>query len=46
MMNCGYDPDPSGFYETPPVAPQMWHSYHIRRRSDRVQIIAALTYRN
>ncbi len=22
MMNCGYDPDPSGFYETPPIAPQ------------------------
>ena len=29
MMNCGYDPDPSGFYETPPVAPQIWQSYHI-----------------
>ena len=28
-MNCGYDPDPAGFYDTPPVAPQMWQSYHI-----------------
>jgi hypothetical protein len=32
MMNFGYDPDPSGFYETPPIAPQMWHSYHIEIR--------------
>jgi crotonobetainyl-CoA:carnitine CoA-transferase CaiB-like acyl-CoA transferase len=26
MMNCGYDPDPTGFYETPPIAPQMWQA--------------------
>ncbi|GDY59696.1 hypothetical protein SVIO_103190 [Streptomyces violaceusniger] len=33
VMNCGYDPDPTGTYDTPPVAPQMWHSYHITGRS-------------
>jgi crotonobetainyl-CoA:carnitine CoA-transferase CaiB-like acyl-CoA transferase len=46
MMNCGYDPDPLGFYETPPIAPQMWHSYHIAGELTAVQIIAALTYRS
>ncbi len=45
MMNCGYDPDPSGFYETPPIAPQMWQSYHIAGEVTAVQIIAALVYR-
>ena len=44
MMNCGYDPDPAGFYETPPIAPQMWHAYHIAGEVTAVQIIAALTY--
>ena len=29
MMNCGYDPDPTGHYDTPPMAPQMWQAYHI-----------------
>jgi hypothetical protein len=29
MMNCGYDPLPDGTYDLPPIAPQMWHSYHI-----------------
>jgi crotonobetainyl-CoA:carnitine CoA-transferase CaiB-like acyl-CoA transferase len=45
MMNCGYDPDPSGFYETPPIAPQAWQSYHIAGEVTAVQIIAALVYR-
>jgi crotonobetainyl-CoA:carnitine CoA-transferase CaiB-like acyl-CoA transferase len=45
MMNCGYDPDPAGFYETPPIAPQMWHAYHIAGEVTAVQIIAALIYR-
>jgi crotonobetainyl-CoA:carnitine CoA-transferase CaiB-like acyl-CoA transferase len=45
MMNCGYDPDPSGFYETPPIAPQMWQSYQIAGEVTSVQIIAALAYR-
>ncbi len=45
MLNCGYDPAPSGFYETPPMAPQMWQSYHVAGEVTAVQIIAALLYR-
>ena len=45
MTNCGYDPDPTGFYETPPIAPQAWQSYHIAGEVTAVQIIAALIYR-
>jgi crotonobetainyl-CoA:carnitine CoA-transferase CaiB-like acyl-CoA transferase len=45
MMNCGYDPEPSGAYDTPPAAPQMWHSYHIVGEVTAIQIIAALIYR-
>ena len=26
MMNCGYDPDPTGRYDLPPIAPQVWHA--------------------
>ncbi len=26
MMLCGYDPKPDGTYDTPPIAPQMWHA--------------------
>ena len=26
MMNCGYDPDPNFEYDTPPIAPQIWHA--------------------
>ena len=46
MMNCGYDPDLSGFYETPPIAPQMWQSYQVAGECTAIQIIAALIYRN
>lgn len=42
MMNCGYDPDPSGFYETPPIAPQMWHAYHIAGEMAAMAIMGAL----
>src|SRR5690606_14622956 len=28
-MNSGYDPDPRGDYDTPPIAPQMWQAYHV-----------------
>ncbi len=45
MMNCGYDPDPSGFYETPPVAPQMWQSYQIAGEMAAMSIVAALNHR-
>jgi crotonobetainyl-CoA:carnitine CoA-transferase CaiB-like acyl-CoA transferase len=45
MMNCGYDPDPSGCYDTPPLAPQMWQSYHIAGEMTAMSIIGALYYR-
>jgi crotonobetainyl-CoA:carnitine CoA-transferase CaiB-like acyl-CoA transferase len=45
MMNCGYDPDPAGFYETPPIAPQMWQSYHIAGEMTAMAILGALNYR-
>jgi crotonobetainyl-CoA:carnitine CoA-transferase CaiB-like acyl-CoA transferase len=46
MMNCGYDADPTGAYDTPPIAPQMWQAYHIAGEVTAIQIIAALNYRN
>jgi crotonobetainyl-CoA:carnitine CoA-transferase CaiB-like acyl-CoA transferase len=45
MMNCGYDPDPEGFYETPPIAPQMWQAYHIAGEMMVLGILGALHYR-
>lgn len=45
MMNCGYDPDPAGFYETPPIAPQMWHAYAIVGEMTVMTILGALNYR-
>jgi crotonobetainyl-CoA:carnitine CoA-transferase CaiB-like acyl-CoA transferase len=45
MKNCGYDADPSGFYETPPIAPQMWHSYHIAGEMAAMAIMGALYHR-
>jgi crotonobetainyl-CoA:carnitine CoA-transferase CaiB-like acyl-CoA transferase len=45
VMNCGYDPDPFGNYDVPPVAPQLWHSYHIAGEQTAIGIVAALLYR-
>lgn len=45
MMNCGYDPDPAGIYDTPPVAPQMWQAYHIAGEMTAFSILGALNYR-
>jgi crotonobetainyl-CoA:carnitine CoA-transferase CaiB-like acyl-CoA transferase len=45
MMNCGYDPDPSGAYDLPPIAPQMWHAYHIAGEQLVIGILAALIHR-
>lgn len=45
MMNCGYDRDPLGQYETPPIAPQMWQAYHITGEMTVMSTIAALIYR-
>jgi len=33
VMNRGYDPDPAGRYDLPPIAPQAWHSFHIAASS-------------
>ena len=41
MMNCGYDPDPKLEYDTPPIAPQVWHAYHIAGEQLATGIIAA-----
>jgi crotonobetainyl-CoA:carnitine CoA-transferase CaiB-like acyl-CoA transferase len=45
MMNCGYDPAPGGKYDLPPIAPQMWHAFHIAGEQLAVAIIAALLFR-
>lgn len=53
MMVCGYDPkdgynntDPSTFeYDTPPIAPQMWHSAHIAGAYAVSGILASLLWR-
>jgi len=45
MMNCGYDPAPGGKYDLPPIAPQMWHAYHIAGEQLSMTILAALLYR-
>ena len=45
MMNCGYDPDPNFEYDTPPIAPQIWHAYHIAGEQLATGIIAALIHR-
>jgi crotonobetainyl-CoA:carnitine CoA-transferase CaiB-like acyl-CoA transferase len=46
MMNCGYDPDPNGEYDTPPIAPQVWHAYHIAGEQLATGIIAAAINRH
>jgi len=45
MMNCGYDPDPAFRYDLPPIAPQLWHAYHIAGEQMTVAILAALLHR-
>ncbi len=45
MMNCGYDPDPAKEYDLPPIAPQLWHAYHIAGEQLMVGILAALLHR-
>jgi crotonobetainyl-CoA:carnitine CoA-transferase CaiB-like acyl-CoA transferase len=45
MMNCGYDPAPGGVYDLPPIAPQMWHAYHIAGEQLAFTIVAALLFR-
>jgi crotonobetainyl-CoA:carnitine CoA-transferase CaiB-like acyl-CoA transferase len=45
MMCCGYDKTPEGEYDLAPIAPQMWHAYHITGEQAAVGILAALIYR-
>lgn len=45
MDNCGYDPDPFGEYDTPPIAPQMWQSYQLAGEFAVISILGALHYR-
>jgi crotonobetainyl-CoA:carnitine CoA-transferase CaiB-like acyl-CoA transferase len=45
MMSCGYDPGPDGKYDTPPIAPAMWQSYHIACEYAVIAITAALNFR-
>jgi crotonobetainyl-CoA:carnitine CoA-transferase CaiB-like acyl-CoA transferase len=45
MMNCGYDPRPDGEYDLPPIAPQMWHAYHIAGELTAMMTVAALVQR-
>ncbi|MCT4495206.1 CaiB/BaiF CoA-transferase family protein [Bosea minatitlanensis] len=44
MMNCGYDAAPDG-YDLPPIAPQLWHAYHIAGEQLAIGIAAALLHR-
>jgi crotonobetainyl-CoA:carnitine CoA-transferase CaiB-like acyl-CoA transferase len=46
MAICGYDPDESGQYDTPPIAPQMWHAYHIASHYAFIGLLGALCYRD
>jgi crotonobetainyl-CoA:carnitine CoA-transferase CaiB-like acyl-CoA transferase len=45
VMNCGYDAEPSGRYDTPPIAPQMWQAYQIAGETTSIAIVTALVYR-
>ncbi len=45
MMNCGYDPQPDGTYDLPPIAPQMWHAFHIAGEQLVTMILGALFHR-
>jgi crotonobetainyl-CoA:carnitine CoA-transferase CaiB-like acyl-CoA transferase len=45
MAVCGYDPNQDGAYDTPPIAPAMWHSYHLGGEYAAVAMMAALNFR-
>jgi crotonobetainyl-CoA:carnitine CoA-transferase CaiB-like acyl-CoA transferase len=46
MMNCGYDPQPGGEYDLPPIAPQVWHAYHIAGEQLVTMLLGALVHRH
>ncbi len=45
MAVCGYDPATDGAYDTPPIAPAMWHSYHLGGEYAAVAMMAAINFR-
>jgi crotonobetainyl-CoA:carnitine CoA-transferase CaiB-like acyl-CoA transferase len=45
MASCGYDPQPDGVYDTPPIAPEMWQAYHIACEYAVIAITAAFNFR-
>ena len=45
MAMCGYDPGEDGAYDTPPIAPAMWHSYHLGGEYAAVAMMAAINFR-
>lgn len=45
MASCGYDSQPDGAYNTPPIAPGMWQAYHIACEHAVIAITAALNFR-
>jgi len=46
MAVCGYDPDANLKYDTPPIAPAMWHAYHIAGEYAGIAMIAAVNFRD
>lgn len=44
MMNCGYDPEPDGYYDIPPIAPQLWQSLVIAGEQLAIGVLAALVH--
>jgi crotonobetainyl-CoA:carnitine CoA-transferase CaiB-like acyl-CoA transferase len=46
MAVCGYDPDANLNYDTPPIAPAMWHAYHIAGEYAAIAILAAVNFRD
>ncbi|MBI3799848.1 MAG: CoA transferase [Deltaproteobacteria bacterium] len=45
MASCGYDAQPDGVYDTPPIAPGMWQAYHIACEYAVIALTAALNFR-
>ncbi len=45
MAVCGYDPARDGSWDTPPIAPAMWHSYHLCGEYAAVALMAAINFR-
>jgi len=46
MAVCGYDPDANLEYDTPPIAPAMWHAYHVAGEYAAIAILAAVNFRD